>query len=441
MARILAVFVILLCQFSFADEFLVRVKNYPNAMNDFATKVTAQGMNVVTVYELVPGLMRIEASAEAFGVLNSLPEVQYVEFNHYRRPSVLRSSQTLGENGPIVRPPIPAATPRPIEWKKNGGDTRNYGLYQNRTIDIFNKRQFYGSEKTIIAVLDTGVDYTHRDLAANMWRNPGESGDGKESNGIDDDGNGYIDDVIGWDTFHDDNLAYDDYGHGSHVAGIAAAVGGDGWGIAGQCPRCSIMAVKFITAEGWGSDGDAIEGLEYAAKMGANVINSSWGGEEFGQALFDAFEATSKMGIINTVAAGNNGIDLSFGIPNIYPAEFVIPGLYTIAALYEVNIFIPFWSNYSGSVAHFSMGGADVYSTIPGGKHAAMSGTSMASPNAAGVLALMKSYRPALSFDQITGILKRKAIIADKDSLSKTIFGGRADMVKVFELLDKLPVE
>jgi hypothetical protein len=88
-------------------------------------------MNVVTVYELVPGLMRIEASAEAFGVLNSLPEVQYVEFNHYRRPSVLRSSQTLGENGPIVRPPIPAATPRPIEWKKNGGDTRNYGLYQN----------------------------------------------------------------------------------------------------------------------------------------------------------------------------------------------------------------------------------------------------------------------------------------------------------------------
>lgn len=439
MARILAVFVVLLCQLSFADEYLVRVQN-PSALSHFAAKISAQGMNVTRVYELVPGLMRVEGSPEALNILNSLPEVQYAEVNHFRRPSAL-NSRVLDEVGPKPRPPIPAATPRPIEWKKNGGDTRNYGLYQNRTMEVFNKRQFYGSEKTIIAVLDTGVDYTHRDLAANMWRNPGESGDGRENNGIDDDGNGYVDDVVGWDTYHDDNLAYDDYGHGTHVAGIAAAVGGDGWGIAGQCPRCSIMAVKFITAEGWGSDADAIEGLEYAAKMGANVINSSWGGEEFGQALFDAFEATSKMGIINAVAAGNNGVDLSMGHPNAYPAEFVIPGLYTISALYEVNILIPFWSNYSGRVAHFSMGGAEVFSTVPGGGHETMSGTSMASPNAAGVLALMKSYRPNLSFDQITRILNRKAIIADKDSLSKTIFGGRADMVKVFEALDQLPAD
>ena len=440
MFRLLAVFALLFCQLGMADEYLVRIKNAPNAYSGFLSKLDAEGMKVKTVYELVPGLMRIEGRANALGTLNALPEVLYAERNHFRSPSLV-SGRLMTDEGSKSRPPIPAPTARPIEWKKNNGDTKNYGLYQNRTIDIFEKRKFYGSEKTVIAILDTGVDYTHFDLAANMWRNPGESGEGREYNGVDDDGNGYIDDVVGWDTFHNDNLPYDDYGHGTHVAGIAAAVGGDGRGIAGQCPRCSIMAVKFISAEGWGSDADAIAGLEYAAKMGANVINSSWGGTEYNKALFDAFVATSKMGIINVVAAGNDGKDLSFDIPNFYPAEFEIPGLYTVAALYEVNIFIPWWSNYSGNIVHFSAGGNEVTSTVPGGRYASYSGTSMASPNGAGMLALMKSYRPNLTFSQITQILYRKAILPDRDSMGKSIFGGRPDMVKAFELLDKMPVD
>lgn len=439
MGHILAIFVFFAFQFSQAGEFLVRMRDYPMGLTDFTAKLEEQGLQVMTVYELVPGLMRIKGDESALVFLQQNPDTLYIEHNNARVPSILQKPTI-----PFAeRPSIPAKTYPPTEWVKSSKDTQNYGLYQSRTKEIFEKRKFYGSDKVVIAVLDTGVDYTHRDLAANMWRNPGESGFDnsgrpRESNGLDDDNNGFIDDVVGWDFVHKDGLPYDDYGHGTHVAGISAAVGGDGWGMSGHCPRCSIMALKFITSNGWGSDADAIEGLEYAAKMGATIINSSWGGTEFGQALYDAFAATSKMGIINTVAAGNMGVNLGMESPNQYPAEFQLPGLYTAAALYEVHNFIPFWSNYGTPYVHFSCAGDDVYSAIPGNKHAPMSGTSMAAPGGAGMIGLMKSFRPNLTFAQITSTLKN-AKIPDKDSMSKTVFGGRPDMVKAFNLLDSLP--
>jgi len=432
MVRLIAVCILLFCSLSFSDDFLVRLKHV-GALNSFVSRISAEGLAVTRIYELVPGLMRVSGPKNALGYLNAQPEVAYAEVNHVRRLMIL-NKVTPDLTKP--RPAIPGVVDRPTTWVKSRRDTSNFGLYQNQTKDIFEKRKFYGSEKTVIAVLDTGVDYTHRDLTANLWRNPGESGGGRETNGIDDDGNGYVDDVVGWDWVHQDGLPYDDYGHGTHVAGIAAAVGGDGWGMSGHCPRCSIMPLKFIGKDGGGTDADAIAGLEYAALMGATVINSSWGGEEYGQALFDAFEATSRLGIINAVAAGNNGVDLKFGIPNTYPAEFRIPGLYTIAALYEANITIPFWSNYGRPYVHFSMGGYEVYSTLPGGRHGSMSGTSMAAPGAAGILALMKSYRPGLTFDQITETLD-KNVWADPRSMFETNFGGRPAMMKVFDYLDR----
>ncbi len=437
MSRILAIAVALLCQISYADDFLVRIKEFPSAASVFAQKIEARGMLVTNVYELVPGLIRVQGQAEDLTFLRNLPEVRYAERNHVRRATVVDAKMPKVS---AVEPPIPDAISRPTEWKKYGGDTRNFGLYQSRTVEIFNKRKFYGSEKTVIAVVDTGVDYSHVDMNANMWRNPGESGDGKENNGVDDDGNGFVDDVVGWDFANSDNLPYDDYGHGTHVAGIAAAVGGNGYGISGHCARCSVMAIKFIGADGSGTDADAILGLEYATKMGAHVINSSWGSDEYSQALFDAFEATSQYGVSNTVAAGNNGVDLGFGLPPAYPAMFQIPGLLTVAALYEVHDFIPFWSNYGSAYVTFSFGGNAVYSLYPNNKYGQMSGTSMAAPGAAGVVGLMLSYRPNLTFEQI-GTFIRKANMPDLQGMNKTRNGGRPDVVKVFKQMDAIPAE
>ncbi len=441
MGRIAIICILMFFNASRADEFLVRIKNFPVGMNSFIQKIEAQGVWIEKIYELVPGLMRVSGSPATLNYLRSQVEVQYVEENHRRRPAI--TSRATPVPPLVTRPEIPAFVPRPTEWIKNGGDTRNFGLYQSTTKNVFEKRKFYGSEKTIIAVIDTGVDYTHPDLVANLWRNPGETGADehgslKDSNGVDDDGNGFVDDVVGWDFFNKDRLPYDDYGHGTHVAGIAAAVGGNGFGISGHCPRCSIMCLKFIGANGEGSDADAIDAIEYATLMGATVINSSWGGHEFDRALYDTFVESSRLGVIHAVAAGNEGVDLGMGTPHTYPAMFKVPGQQTVAALYEVQNFIPNWSNHGPKYVQFSMAGAEVYSTYPGKRYDRMSGTSMAAPGAAGILGLMKSYRPHLTFEQIDFVLK-KTTITDFNHLDWTTYAGHPNVEKAFNLIDKLP--
>jgi subtilisin family serine protease len=413
-------------------ELLVKLRSEVSQSDlaQFQEELRTAGAKITREYRLVEGLKKIRlARTASIGAmqtrLESMPSVQYVTRNYLRTPGLPR---ILGAKEKLAEPELPAAQAQPTgPWKEDPKYWGNYGVTQNGVSEVWKNFKFYGSLGTIIAVVDTGVDYNHKDLIANHWRNAGEI----PGNGVDDDGNGYVDDVLGWDFTDDDNKPWDEIGHGTHVAGIAAAVGGNGLGTAGHCARCAVMHLKFIDEES-GSDADAISAFEYAVRNGAHVINSSWGGYEESPALEDAFKATDAAGIFNAIAAGNDGKDLSFA--SFYPARYRLPGGATIAALYEVNVYIPFWSNYGGWWVHLSSAGAEVESTYLKSGYTSMSGTSMASPAVAGDAAFIKSYRPQLSNTDIIKLFS-KYVIPDRDSMGKTIFRGRPDVEKIFKSL------
>ena len=157
------------------------------------------------------------------------------------------------------------------------------------------------SPNTIVAVIDSGVEYTHSDLAGNIWTNQAEK---NGSVGVDDDGNGYIDDIYGYDFFNYDGSPMDDNSHGTHVAGTIGAVGNNNTGVAGICWNVQIMAVKFLNADGAGTLADAASAINYAVQMGAKVMNNSWGGGGYSQVLRDAIVGAHNAGVIFVAAAG-----------------------------------------------------------------------------------------------------------------------------------------
>jgi len=211
-----------------------------------------------------------------------------------------------------------------------------------------------GDPDVIVAVVDSGIDMVHPDLAANIWTNPGEI-----ENGIDDDGNGYIDDIRGWDFIEDDNRPVDSHGHGTHVAGIIGAVGDNGTGMVGVNWQVSIMPLRFITAADYGTTADAIEAIEYACDNGADVINLSWGGPGYSQALKDAIDVADALVVC---AAGNAGNELD-STPT-YPASYDSANILTAAASDEDDHPAAF-TNFSDSLADVAAPGTNIYSTVP----------------------------------------------------------------------------
>ena len=180
----------------------------------------------------------------------------------------------------------------------------------------------HGSDDIVIAVIDTGVDYNHRDLQGNIWCNEAEL---NGATGVDDDGNGYIDDLHGYNFAYNNSDPMDDNGHGTHVAGIIAAVGNNGLDVAGVCWNARIMSVKILDAGGDGVTADGASAIYYAVANGADVISLSWGSEEDSQVIKDAVAYARRQGVLVVAAAGNEGADISF-----YPASY--PGVIAVAA-------------------------------------------------------------------------------------------------------------
>ena len=217
-----------------------------------------------------------------------------------------------------------------------------------------------------MAVIDDGVDFSHPDLAARAWTNPGESGDGKETNGLDDDDNGYVDDVHGWDFCHGDNTVhdFDDDFHGTHVAGIVAA-SLDGAGVVGVAPGVSIMGLKFLgDDQDCGFDSMAIAAIEYAKSFGVRIINASWGGVGLPSDAPELHDAIRDSGMLFVAAAGNSGGDNDAGPWTTLPASFDLPNIVSVAAVDNHGGLAAF-SNYGATTVDIAAPGEGILSSLP----------------------------------------------------------------------------
>tara|TARA_Y100000590_G_scaffold470527_1_gene666045 strand:- start:5593 stop:6987 length:1395 start_codon:yes stop_codon:yes gene_type:complete len=257
-----------------------------------------------------------------------------------------------------------------------------------------------GSEDVVVGVIDSGVDDQHPDLNENMWRNPNEIVNGK-----DDDGNGYIDDIYGWDFVDEDRFprpgsVYSS--HGTHVAGTIGAVGNNGIGISGHAQTVKIMSLRFLDSNGSGYTSDAIRAIDYGVRNGARILNNSWGGSRQSRALKDAITRAQRAGVIFVAAAGNSGRNVS--VIRSYPSGYSHSNIISVAASTQDDRLASF-SNFSKKRVDLAAPGVDIYSTSTENGYETLSGTSMATPLVSGVVALMLSVKPDLTYLQVNQLL------------------------------------
>lgn len=264
-----------------------------------------------------------------------------------------------------------------------------------------------GSRDIVVAVTDTGVDYTHGDIKDNMWTNKREIA----GNNIDDDNNGYVDDIYGYDFNGNDADPKDETGsqnpgHGTHCAGILGAVGDNGKGISGMSQKISIMASRFLGADGSGDLMGAVKSIDYATNNGAHVISASWGAgvsANDAQPITEAISRANDKGVIFVAAASNDGKN-NDGY-EVYPANTPLPNVITVAASNSSDG-KPSWSNYGIGKVSLSAPGDAIYSTLPGEKFGNLSGTSMATPLVSGLVGLMLSHNPNLKPTEVKALLQ-----------------------------------
>lgn len=273
------------------------------------------------------------------------------------------------------------------------------------------------SREVVVGIVDTGIELNHEDLAANIWNNKGEmgidkNGDPKESNGVDDDDNGYVDDWRGWDVAMSDNDPNPGHTHGTHVAGIVNAVSNNGLGVSGVAKNFKLAAVK-VGYDSRNNTGviNGYEGILYAATIGCDVINCSWGGGGSSNAENGVIESALNLGSVIVCAAGNNGALQAF-----YPAAY--EGVISVASTTDKDRQSGF-SNYHPSV-DVSAPGSNILSTVVDGKYDLMSGTSMASPVAAGVAALIVANFPDYSPQQVA-----EHLMATSDNIDSNLASSR----------------
>lgn len=282
-----------------------------------------------------------------------------------------------------------------------------------------------GSDKIVVAVLDTGVDYTHKDLVSNMWLRPDSLPP------YSDDELGTIDDLHGFDADADIADPMDDNGHGTHCAGVIGAEGDNNEGIAGINWHVRIMPLKFLGRGGFGSTAKAIEAINYAIdrkSKGVNIriISASWGSTQNSKALKDAIKAAGDAGILFVAAAGNNGTD-NDRRPH-YPSNYDLPNVISVAALDRADQLASF-SNFGVKTVHIAAPGKDIISTWLNDDYRGASGTSMATPHVAGVAALILSKSPKMSVEKL-----REKLLSSVDKLpnleGRIVSGGRLNASK-----------
>lgn len=299
---------------------------------------------------------------------------------------------------------------------------------------------YVGSSEVVVGIIDEGVQVLHPDLAANRWINPGEIA----NDGIDNDNNGYVDDVNGWDFVNNDSTIYDGGStgsldsHGTHVSGTIGGVGGNSLGVAGVNWNVKIISTKFLGANG-GSTSNAVRALDYLTSLKTRAINpvnliatnNSWGGGGYSQALLDAINRSGDAGMLFVAAAGNSTTNNDATAS--YPSNYVCTTpsrasdcMIAVAAIGSTGGIASF-SSYGATTVDLGAPGVGIYSSLPNNTYGSYSGTSMATPHVTGAVALCKSIFPSITAAQI-----RSAVLSSTAStsslISKTATGGRLDV-------------
>ncbi|HKR01665.1 MAG TPA: S8 family peptidase, partial [Pyrinomonadaceae bacterium] len=258
-----------------------------------------------------------------------------------------------------------------------------------------------GSKRTVIAIIDSGVDFTHPDLSQNRWDNSLEQADN-----LDEDGDGFNDDLHGWDFVTNSNVIVDGLGHGTAVAGIIAAQGDNKTGGAGVMWQAGLMSLRVLDQTGTGDVASAVEAIDYATMNGAQVINCSWGTGDASKALREAISRAGQRGVLVVASAGNSSLDIE-AAPR-YPASFDLPNLIAVAATDSSDVLAAF-SNWGAAHAAIAAPGKDVLTTGMGGEYQLVSGTSSSAAFVSGVAGLIKTMRPWLGAERAREMIMRGA--------------------------------
>ncbi len=374
------------------------------------------GLGAMQTYSLVPGLALVHVAGnpmDAIAMLKSNPSIDYIEPNYmyYRQatPNDPMFSQLWGMN-----------------------QAANNDIDAPEAWDIYT-----GDPNYRIAVIDTGIDFNHPDLQGNIWVNPGEIA----NDGIDNDGNGYIDDVSGWDFtgtglgtkfVNGDNNPQDGDGHGTHVSGTIAGKGNNGIGVAGVVWGAKIVPLKFLDDTGGGSTANAILAVDYCRINGIKLSNNSWGGGGSSTALRNAISNAGAADHLFVAAAGNSSLNID-GLIKSYPASYNLANQINVAATTATGGLASF-SNYGRTSVHVGAPGNAIVSTystsITGSTgYASLSGTSMAAPHVTGVAALLRGRMPGWTVAQV-----KSAILSTVKPLSslttRTVTGGTVSAYK-----------
>jgi subtilisin family serine protease len=370
----------------------------------------------------------------AMDQLNSMSGVRYAEPNWlYSTTAVSDDTNYLnGQLWGMYSDDSPAVV----------GPTGTTNLYGSQAEEAWNAGHI-GSNDVYIGVIDEGIQFTHPDLAANVWSNPYDPVDG-----VDNDGNGKIDDSQGWDFFSNDRTVYDGTGddHGTHVAGTIGAKGGNGIGVAGVNWNVKMISTKFLGPTG-GSTTGAIQALDYLTDLktrhGLNIIatNNSWGGGGFSQGLLDAITRAANQGILFVAAAGNStsNNDVTGSYPSNYntTSGAGYDAVIAVASITSTGAISSF-SSYGATTVDLGAPGSSVNSTLPSNTYGSYSGTSMATPHVTGAIALYAASNPSSTASQLrTALLSNTTATTSLNG--KTVTGGRLDISKMFNATPALP--
>jgi subtilisin family serine protease len=380
--------------------------------------------------DIVPGLRLVRVAAgetlAAVAVLRQQPDVLYAEPNYLLYPDATPNDPQFPDPGMYGLLKIGA--PQAWDTVKGSSDTPQAG---------------FGSPRIVVGVIDEGIETTHQDLAANIWTNPGET----PGDGLDNDGNGFVDDIHGYDfALNTGNLTGQN--HATHIAGTIGAVGNNALGVVGVNWNVGLMSLKFINGLQAGT-ADAIRACNYAKQMrdlwvssggtkGANirVLNNSYSSPAFTQSFLDAINAVNQAGILFVASAGNvEGFALEPNndlVPR-YPGSFAAPNVIAVAATDQTDQLAPD-SHYGSASVHLGAPGVGILSTVTGNSYGFLSGTSMATPHVAGAAALLFAANPNLSLNQVKSLLIYNGDLVPALA-GKTVTGRRLNVARSLQAL------